>query len=315
MQLSICFFHPMGGGGSQLVVIMMALFVVPKLMSIMPDFDPLMVIVGLFVILALVQQLGFQQGDGANANDGEGTTARARQRQRQNRAAEEEQDSSSKVVNIPQLLKDAERALEQNSWSRVQELAKRIADADPENARAWELLATAQKWDGQRDAAAATVKKAQEVYEVNSAGLRALAKELSSSKPSTAMVGECEKKGEDFIAKRQYDLASECYAKALAALGESPEAQEAKDMRRRLLRRHAECAQQLQDWTTCRHCTTELLEVDPRDKNALLQRAASNEALEKFKAALEDARMLLALEPSNRAANRIVNNCRQALAD
>lgn len=314
MQRAVFHSHrPMSNGGS-LVVIMMAIFVVPKLMSVMPDFDPLMVIVGLFVILALVQQLGFQQGEGATANDGEGTTARARQRQRQNRA-EEEQDSSSKEVNVPQLLKDAERALEQNNWSRVQEFAKRVADADPENARAWELLATAQKWDGKRDAAAATVKKAQEIYEVDSAGLRALAKELSSAQPSSAMVGECEKKGEDFIAKRQYDLAAECYAKALESLGGAPEAQKAKDMRRHLLRRHAECSQQLQDWTTCRRCTTELLEADPRDKGALLQRAASNEALEKFKAALEDARMLLSIDPSNRAANRIVNNCRQALAD
>jgi len=306
--------RPMSDGRSQIFVVLAALFVVPKLMSIVPDFDPLMVIVGLFVILALVQQLGFAQGEGANANDGEGTTARARQRQRQNRGAEEEQDSSSKEVNVPQLLKDAERSMEQNNWSRVQELAKRAADADPENARAWELLATAQKWDGQRDAAAATVKKAQEIYEVDSAGLRALAKELSSAQPSVAMVGECEKKGEDFITKRQYDLAAECYAKALESLGEAPEAQEAKDMRRRLLRRHAECSQQLQDWTTCRRCTTELLEADPRDSSALLQRAASNEALEKFKAALEDARMLLSMDPSNRAANRIMNNCRQALA-
>jgi len=291
----------------QIGVLMLGLFAVPKLMSILPDFDPLMLIIGVFVILALVQQLGFQQSEGAGAA-GEGRGGSRQQRQRQ--AAEE---ASSKEVSVPQLLKDAERALEQNSWARVQELSKRIVDTDPENVRAWELLATAQKWEGRRDDAATTVKKAQEIYEVDSAGLRALAKELKSSQPSAAMVSEFEKKADVFFGKRQYDLAGECYAKALEALGEAPEAQEAKDLRLRLLRRNAECTQQLQDWSACRRCTTELLEADPRDKTALLQRAAANEALEKFKAALEDARKLLSLDPSNRAANRIVNNCRQAL--
>lgn len=297
----------------QLLVILMAVFGVPKLMSIMPDFDPLMVIVGIFAIIALIQHLGFAQQDGAGAGAG---AARQRGRRTGREADEDrkEHSSNSRDVSVDQLLKDAEKALEQNSWGRVQELSKRIVDSDPENARAWEMLATALKWEGQREEAAATVKKARETFEVDSEGLRALARELKSSQPSAAMVSECEKKGEDFFGKRQYDLAAECYSKALEALGEAPEA-EAKDRRLPLLRRHAECAQQLQDWSTCRKCTTELLEADPRDTRALLQRAAANEALEKFKAALEDARNLLALDPKSAAANRIVHNCKQALMD
>lgn len=293
-----------------MLVLMMALFGVPKLMSMMPDFDPLMLIVGVFVILALVQQLGFaQQGDDSGAARGNG--------QAQRRQAEEttKKETSSRNLNIPLLLKDAEKALEQNGWARVQELAKRILEADPENVRAWELLATGQKWEGNRDEAAATVRKAQETYEVDSKGLQALARELSSSQPSAAMVKECEKKGEDFIARRQYDLAADCYSKALESIGEAPEAQDAKDMRFRLARRAAECAQQLQDWSTCRRWATVILEADPSDKQALLQRAAANEALEKFKAALEDARKLLSLDPTSRAANRISHNCQQALRD
>lgn len=302
----------MADGGTTLAIILMAMFGLPKLMSILPDFDPLMLIVGIFLIMAVVQQLGFQGGDP------NGTTAASRQRARQRHAAggkDEHEDNSSKDVDVKQLLEDAERALQQNNWSRVQELARKATDADPECARAWELLATAQKWEGKREDAAATVRKAQDIYEVESEGLKKLARELENSKPSAAMVAEFDKKGEDFFSRRQYDLAAECFAKALEAIGDAPASDAEKVQRKRMLQGQANCAQQLQDWGTCRQATTELLQADPRDARALLQRAASNEALEKFKAALDDARKLLAIDPKSAAGNRIVHNCQQALRD
>lgn len=296
------------GGGMQVLVVVFAFLGVPKLMSIMPDLDPLMVIVGVFLILAVVQQLGFQTADATGSGGGDS---------QRHRRPTTEQEVPSRAHSMQQLLKDAEKALQQNSWARVKELAKQVTDADPECARAWELLATAQKWEGERDAAAATVRKAREIYEVESEGLRNLAQELESSNSPAIMAEECEGKGEGFFVKRQYDLAAECYSKALNSLSEGAAASvgSSQALRLRLLRRRAECAQQLQDWATCRQDATELLEADPHDPRALMQRAASNEALEKFKAALEDARKLLSLDPKNGAANRIAHHCQQALRD
>merc|ERR1712190_230413 len=133
----------------------------------------------------------------------------------------------------------------------------------------------------------ATVKKAQDMYECQSAGLSALAQELSAKEKPEAMIAEVEAKGEDFIKKRMYDLAFECYCKALDALADSDETEDSRATRLRLLRRRAECAQQLHDWGVCRRDATEVLEADPNDARALLQRASANEALEKFSPALD----------------------------
>mmetsp|Transcript_91309 Transcript_91309/g.203849 ORF Transcript_91309/g.203849 Transcript_91309/m.203849 type:complete len:289 (-) Transcript_91309:361-1227(-) len=278
-------------------VVILAMFAVPTLMTYIPDFDPLMMIIGLFVVMAAVQQLGFQL-QGGQAADGDGPHRRGQPQQ---------EDRSEPTPE--EMLRDAERASEQNSWARVEELCRRVTGADPENARAWELLATAQKWDGRRDEAAATVRKARELYEVESEHLRTLEKELSQAERPGAASAECEAKGEDFFAKRQYDLATECYTKAVDALGDSS----GDDVKLRLLRRRAECSQQLQDWSSCRRDATVVLEADPNDAKALLMRAAANEALEKFSAALSDARKLLSIDPRSSVANRIVHNCQQAL--
>jgi len=210
------------------------------------------------------------------------------------------------------LLAEAERCLQQNNYSRTRELSKKVTDLDPEIARAWELLATAQKWDGLRDEATETVQKARDLYEVESEGLKALAKELEQKKSSDEIAQEHEVKGEGFFSKRQYDLAAECYAKAVEVVG-SPNSNEGKSLRLRVLRRHADCAQQLQDWHVCRRCASEILEAEPNDARALLQRAAANDALEKYAAGLEDARRLLAIDPKNAAGNRILRNCQQAI--
>jgi len=293
-----------------------AMFVVPQLMSIMPDFDPLMIIVGIFLVLAGVQHMGFANVEASNVP---GSRAHAEQRgygdtARNARSSSDSgsrgQSSKNQEVTTEDLLLDAERCLEQNSWGAVQDRASKVLDKDPECARAWELLATAQKWDGKREEAAATVKKARDLYEVESPGLKALAAELSKS--SGPNIEELEKKGQDLIAKRRYDLAIECFAKAIDGVGEDV-SEDDKPRQIRLLRGRAECAQQLHDWSVCRRDTTALLEFDPNDTLALLQRAASNEALEKFSAALDDARKLLSLDPKSTAANRIVSNCRQAL--
>lgn len=299
------------GGG--VLVFLAAIFVVPRLMQYLPDLDPLVVIIGLFVVLGLLQHLGIVS---ANAGQpGETSQDRRRWNAGQNSNAAEEQ--TSRAPSLDELLSEAERCLKQNSYVRVQELASKATDVDPENARAWELLATAQKWEGKREEALATVKKAQDMYEVQSAGLTSLAKELEQAESPADIAAECEAKGEDFIGKRMYDLASECYTKAIDALdaGGHGDSADDKALRLRLHRRRAECAQQLQDWGVCRRDATVLLEADPNDSAALMQRAAANEALEKFKAALEDARKLRTIDPKNTAANRIIHNCQQALRD
>lgn len=291
-------------GLTHIGVILAAIFLVPQLMSILPDFDPLMMLVCLFGFLALLQQLSFSGGPQGQAQ-GESP-------QRPQRSQQGPQEPAT--TSTSDLLQEAERCLAQNSWSAVKKIAKQITDADPENARAWELLATAQKWEGKREEAAATVERARDLYEVDSPGLRELAQELSHGSSPENTVQERESKGEDFLSRRQYDLASECFTKALEALGNAPGDEKAA-IRLRLLRRRAECSQQLQDWSLCRQDATAVLEASPEDQRALLQRAAANEALEKFKAAMEDARRLLALDPKNAAANRIVHHCNQALKD
>mmetsp|Transcript_29866 Transcript_29866/g.78640 ORF Transcript_29866/g.78640 Transcript_29866/m.78640 type:complete len:302 (+) Transcript_29866:182-1087(+) len=299
----------MADAGTQILVLIVAMFGVPKLMSVMPDIDPLVMIVGLFLVLALLQQLGFQTR-GASGEESQHT-----QRPKYRAAPEEHHEESSSVASTDQMLTDATRAMEQNNYQRAQELARRVADMDPESARAWELLAAAQKWQGLREEAAATVRKAMEIYEVESDGLRALARELERSESPQTIAMECEKKGEGFFSRRQYDLAVDCYTKALEVFGNGKpnSANGDKELLLRLRSRRAECAQQLQDWSTCRHDATVLLEADPLDQRALMQRAAANEALEKFKDALADARKLMTLNPKSIAANRIAHNCQQAL--
>jgi len=268
----------------------------------MPDFDPLLVIVFLFGGMALLSHLGLVD----QSATGEPERAR-RTKQRQ----EQEGGTQAREATSSDLLEDAERCLAQNNWARVQELAKCALDLEPENVRGWELLATALKWEGKREEAAATVQKARDLYELSSKGLSDLAEELRSEVPSDAAAAHLAK-AEQFIAKRQYDLAMECFTAALEPL-EGTIDDEGSRLRLQILRGRAECAQQLQDWSRCRKDATAVLEADAGDTRALMQRAAANEALEKFSAALDDARKILATDPKNSAANRIAHNCQQAL--
>lgn len=284
-----------------IVAFAFAFFVVPKIMPYIPN-DPLVIIIGLFSIVALLQHLGLSSQAGPGDDSG--------YRHRSTETKEEEEDKGTKLEHH---LREADRCIQQNNYDRAKELAQMAADLDPECARAWELKATAQKWLGQREEALATVRIAKETYEVDSDGLNALIKELGQSKSPAEIASESEAKGEEFFSKRMYDLASPCYVQAIEALGCSDAAGSDRPLYLRLLRRRAECAQQLQDWGQCRRDATSLLEEDPNDARALLQRAAANEALEKFQAALDDARRLLTIDRTSAAANRIVHNCQQAL--
>lgn len=299
------------GGG--ILVFIAAFFVVPQIMQYMPDFDPLLAIVGLFVVLGVLQHLGVISANAGQAGEF-GQDGRRGNRTGRARGGAEASQEESRPPNLPELLSEAERCVKQNSYARAQELASKATDLDPENAQAWELLATAQKWDGKREDALATVKKAQEIYEVHSEGLTALARELEQAESPGDIAAECEAKGEEFLGKRMYDLACECYTKAIDALEAGGQVEDSdKELRLRLRRRRADCAQQLQDWGVCRRDATVLLEANPNDPTALLQRAAANEALEKFSAALEDARKLRSIDPKSTVANRIIHNCQQAL--
>jgi len=291
----------------------LAVFVGPKILAAMPSIDPLMVIFGVFLLLAALQQLGFKQDSGNEVKGGRAANLRRKSGQEQ----QEQEAEQAAGGSVERLLSDAQRSLDQNNYSRAAELATKAVDKDPESAQAWELLAAAQKWQGLRKEAAETVRKALEVYEVDSPALRALAKELESTSSPAGDAKASAEKGDDFLAKRQYDLAWECYSRALEIfncdgdLGKVADGD--RDFFLQLTRGHATCAQQLQDWGPCRRSATVLLDADPNDQQALLQRAASNEAMEKFKEALDDARTLLVLDPKNKAANRIMNNCQQAL--
>jgi len=320
---------------------------------------------------------------------------------------------------VEDLVEEAERCLEHGNYARLRELSTEATLKDPRCARAWELIALALKAEGRRWEAVATVREAAEQHGARSAGLSELSRELAAEEDPLEAAADCEKKGEDFMSKRQYDLAATSFASALRALGERSSAPERivvsggeaaqerrmglftrtaeeqagrpvyqnpsgqylyywkpagcwrigpsfedglagvksvgkeadpacpvecsawkvhhqgswtsefqvqvargeetnaerseKALRLRLLRRRAECAQQLKDWETVRADATLLLAQDPDDPRALLQRAAANEALERFRAALEDARRLLALDPKSSAAHRIVENCRQEM--
>eukprot|EP00933_Yihiella_yeosuensis_P047296 TRINITY_DN43044_c0_g1_i1.p1 TRINITY_DN43044_c0_g1~~TRINITY_DN43044_c0_g1_i1.p1 ORF type:complete len:303 (+),score=82.70 TRINITY_DN43044_c0_g1_i1:73-981(+) len=301
----------MAQGSQHFLLIFLAIFVVPRLMQFVPNFDPLVMIICVMGSVALLQHLGLAGTAGA-AEDDEGDAPPPRGSRRR----QEERNEQSRDETPEELLAEAERCLEQNSYSKAQEITRKVTDNDPENAKAWEILATALKWEGKRKEAAAVVKKAREVYEVSSPALAKLEKELSenssSSSSKMAIAKENEAKGEAFVAKRQYDLAAECFAKAFEACDENAEGPAA-EQKLRILRRSAECSQQLQDWGACRRAASAVLEADPNDMTALMQRAVSNEALEKFSAALEDARKLMSLDPKNKAANRIAHSCQQAL--
>jgi len=295
----------MADGSAHVLMVIMAIFVVPQVMNYMPNFDPLVMIVIVMMMLAGFQQLGFKFAEVDGANGGED-----RPRTKNGKTA----GQKGREATSDELLSEADKCMSQNGWQKAEDLAKEVMDSDPENARAWETMARAQKWAGKTDEALATIKKARDIYELSSPGLVKLAEELNSSNASPEDAArEYEAKGEGFYEKRQYDLAVECYAKALEAVEKAPDAEGVKDLRLQIHRRRAECAQQLHDWSTCRKAATAILEAEPKDTKALLQRAAANEAMEKFQAALDDARLLRSLDPKNVAASRIVNNCQQAL--
>eukprot|EP00428_Durinskia_dybowskii_P024228 CAMPEP_0170245282 /NCGR_PEP_ID=MMETSP0116_2-20130129/22425_1 /TAXON_ID=400756 /ORGANISM="Durinskia baltica, Strain CSIRO CS-38" /LENGTH=299 /DNA_ID=CAMNT_0010496153 /DNA_START=67 /DNA_END=966 /DNA_ORIENTATION=+ len=280
----------------------------PQILAVLPNVDPLVVIIGIFVALGFLQHLGFASSDcdsgvagGATQNQGKATASKA-----EGQSDDGTSDGQEHVCNTK--LRDAERALAQNSYANAAALAAQVVDADPECARAWEVLVLAQKWEGNRSLAVTTARKAMDIYEVHSATLESLVQELGATyDPMTAAL-ECEARAGEFLAKQQFDLAFDCYAQGLDTVG-----LDGGDLRLRLLRGRANCAQQLQDWKTCRSDATELLDHDPNDVAALLQRAVANEALESFAAALEDARRLLILDSRCSAANRLVHSCRKAL--
>lgn len=277
--------------------------------------DPLMVFFSLFVIVGALQHLGLG-GEAQAQGEGEAPTSRAKQAARQNgsRHREENDPQARGTQSLETCISEAERCLGNNNYDRAELLAKQATDMDAECAKAWELLATAQQWAGKREEALTTVKSALETFEVQSEGLNKLKRDLQSKSPAEIAV-ECEAKGQEFMSKRMYDLAIDCYNKAIDALEAAEVAAADRPLFLRLRRSRAECSQQLQDWSLCRKDATVLLEEDPSDARALLQRAAANEALEKFKAALEDARKLLTIDSKSVAANRIAHNCQQALRD
>lgn len=295
-------------------MLLAGMFVVPRIMEFLPNFDPLMIIILIFGLLAGAQHFGFvEQGHTSEAE------RLSSQRARQQKSWDDQDDTKKPDDPIETLLENAEQALGQNNYKRVQELAQKLLDLDPENTRAWEMLVLSLKFEGNRSEAAANAKKAFELYEVDSETLKKLRQELHGKcdvAAAATLAGENAQKGDDFVSKRQYDLAIDCYNRCIETL--KPEGQEKvhedfKELYLKSIRNRAVCAQQLQDWGTCRRDATVLLEIDPNDKQALMQRAASNEALEKFAAALEDARKLLSLDPKNTAANRMVHNCQKAI--
>jgi tetratricopeptide (TPR) repeat protein len=272
--------------------------------------DPLMVFISLGAIVVALNHLGLVETEA----QGETPTARAKQAARRNagRREEEESEPQARTQPLETCISEAQRCIENNNYERAAHLAKQATDIDAECVKAWELLATAQQWAGKRDEALATVTSAMETFEVQSETLEKLKRDLQSKSPAE-IAADCEAKGKEFIAKRMYDLAMPCYMQAIENLESADVAGADRPLFLRLVRTRAECAQQLQDWSLCRKDATVLLEEDPNDTKALLQRAAANEALEKFKAALEDARKLLSIDPKSNAANRIVHNCQQAL--
>eukprot|EP00403_Amphidinium_massartii_P043322 CAMPEP_0178441256 /NCGR_PEP_ID=MMETSP0689_2-20121128/37371_1 /TAXON_ID=160604 /ORGANISM="Amphidinium massartii, Strain CS-259" /LENGTH=224 /DNA_ID=CAMNT_0020064397 /DNA_START=16 /DNA_END=686 /DNA_ORIENTATION=+ len=194
------------------MVAMGAMLLAPSVLALLPSIDPLFVIMGLFALLALAQQAGLTGGDESAVPE----SARTRRGQ-----SSEKQEAEEREPSVSELLEDAERCMKQNSYQAAQDIAAKAADKDPECSRAWELQASALKWLGQRKEAAALLRKAIDLYEVDSPGVQALLKELESGASPLATATECESKCEELFGKRQYDLALECSNKGLEALGVS----------------------------------------------------------------------------------------------
>lgn len=298
---------------TQLGCLTFAIFVLPRLMNYIPSFDPLTMIMGLFGIIAVVQHitsanLEEETGGKRGRDDGEAPSEAGRRAQQRRRGQASDYSSSRQSDSLETLLAEAQKCTEQNNWEGANKRAQKAIDLDPECAVAWEILITALKFSGKKDEAKEALNKATDIYEVSSAKLKALDKELKGQRDVQAELKELEARGEDFFGKRRFDLAVEWYTKGL----DIPDVPQ--ESRLRLLRRRAECAQQLHDFSLCRTDTTEILNLEPQDSKALLQRAISLEALEKYKLALEDARKLLALDPKNTVANRIVHSCQRELS-
>jgi len=59
---------------------------------------------------------------------------------------------------------------------------------------------------------------------------------------------------------------------------------------------------------------TNALEINPHNLKALLRRALANEAIEKYKSALQDMKQVISLDPTNPVANPAVHRLQKSIA-
>jgi stress-induced-phosphoprotein 1 len=103
----------------------------------------------------------------------------------------------------------------------------------------------------------------------------------------------------------------EAIRKYSAALDATPDKSSA--LAASIYNNRAACHQQLSNFTAVVDDTTMVLETDPKNLKALLRRGLALEALEKYRAALNDIREVLAMDPTSDIANRAQHRIGQAV--
>ncbi|CAI5746480.1 unnamed protein product [Peronospora destructor] len=168
------------------------------------------------------------------------------------------------------------------------------------------------------DEALATLRAGQRV-DFNNADLNRLVTEIEPlqaraerTKRSGMSSGELLKeRGNDAFKSAAFEKAIVLYGEAIEVCNDQP----GSDLSLSCYNNRAACNQQLSNFSAVISDCSHVLEYDEKNQKALLRRALAYEGLERYRLALQDIRMLLAINPSidiaNKAQHRLSNYVRQ----
>ncbi|RLN90114.1 hypothetical protein BBJ28_00010121 [Nothophytophthora sp. Chile5] len=189
-------------------------------------------------------------------------------------------------------------------WGKFQEAAadaEQCIKVNPQFVKGYHRHGVALKGLKQYAAALATLRAGQRV-DFNNADLNRLVTEIEplqtraeQAKRSGMNAAELLKeRGNDAFKSAAFEKAIELYGEAIEASSDKPGAALALSC----YNNRAACNQQLSNFSAVIRDCTHVLEFDEKNQKALLRRALAYEGLERYRLALQDIRVLLAINPS-----------------
>jgi len=213
----------------------------------------------------------------------------------------------SEEVSLRILLADALRL--SGRPAEAAEEAHKAVHINPESADGWVAVVQALRSAGQVQEALKAAEQAVGLYEVQDSRLSVLVSELSRSPEEVA--NEHKARGNDLFKEHRFQEARDAYTAALEALPTDG----CDKLRAACLGNRAACGHQIHDWDNVITDASQALTLQPDSVKVRLRRALACEAVEKYKDALSDARIVLRAEPRHPQANAIQHRAGKALRE